>query len=217
LLRRAVIDCVRQAQARWKGRFRQEFSVDVDNTFAGFIAPIKPRMFETVWRVLRHSQDAEDALQNALITAWRQRSRIERHPTPQALILKICADAAIDQFRRSRRGNERVDVAPFAESLPSARSPPVQDAIEHETLEIVMEAISRLSPNQATAIVMRFIQEESNATIAAALGCGTETVLEHLDRGKERLRQMLGHLAPHGWNSASSNSPPLFRRTNDEP
>ncbi|MES2792547.1 MAG: RNA polymerase sigma factor [Planctomycetota bacterium] len=185
--------------------------MDRDNSFAGLIAPIKRRMFETVWRVLRHSQDAEDALQKALTTAWQQRARIERHPTPQALILKICADAAIDQFRQSRRGNERVDVAPIAESLPSAQPLPVDDAIEHETLEIVMEAISRLSPNQATAVVMRFIQGESNATIAAALGCGTETVREHLDRGKERLRQMLGRLAPRGWNSASSISTPLLQ------
>ena len=46
------------------GQFRQEFGVDKDNDFASLITPIKQRMFETVWRLLRHSQDAEDALQN---------------------------------------------------------------------------------------------------------------------------------------------------------
>ena len=70
--------------------------MDTENSFAGLINPIKRRMFETVWRILRHSQDAEDALQNALTTVWQQRSRIAGHAAPQALVLKICADAAID-------------------------------------------------------------------------------------------------------------------------
>jgi RNA polymerase sigma-70 factor (ECF subfamily) len=170
--------------------------VDIENNFARLIAPIKRRMFETVWRILRHSQDAEDALQNALTTVWQQRARIECHAAPQALVLKICADAAIDQFRR-RRG-DKTDVAALEDCLPSARPPPVDDAIERETLEIIVAAIARLSPNQATAVVMRFIQGESDAAIAAALGCGTETVREHLDRGRERLGRMLGRLAPHG-------------------
>lgn len=202
---------MRQAAASLEGKFRQEIGVDIDNNFAGLIAPIKLRMFETVWRILRHSQDAEDALQNALSTVWQQRVRIACHPAPQALILKICADAAIDQFRRSRRSNESVDVTPLEDCLASARPLPVDDVIEKETLEIVMEAISRLSSNQATTIVMRFIQGESDAAITAALGCGTETVREHLNRGKERLRGMLGRLAPHGWNPPNSVSKPLFQ------
>jgi len=151
-------------------------------------------MFQTVWRILRHSQDAEDALQVALTTIWRQRPRIECHPAPQALMLKICADAAIDQYRQRR--SDRSEVEALEGNLASARPLPVEAAVGHETLEILLAAIARLSPNQATAIVMRFIQGEPDATIAAALGCGTETVREHLDRGRERLGQMLGRLNP---------------------
>jgi RNA polymerase sigma factor (sigma-70 family) len=159
-------------------------------------------MFETVWRILRHSQDAEDAFQIALTTIWQQRSRIDSHPAPQALMLKICADAAIDQYRRRR--NDRLDVVSLEESIPSARPLPVDVAIGRETLEIVLAAISRLSPNQATSIVMRFIQGESDAAIAAALGCGTETVRKHLDRGRERLGRMLGRLNQRGTFPAGS-------------
>jgi RNA polymerase sigma-70 factor (ECF subfamily) len=167
-------------------------------------------MFETVWRILRHAQDAEDALQVALATIWQQRSRVESHPAPQALMLKICADAAIDHYRQSRR-NKR-DMVALAENLPAARPLPVEAAIGNETFEIVLEAIARLSPHQATAIVMRFIQGESDAAIAAALGCGTETVREHLHRGRERLGQMLGRLAPREITPATSTATPLHPR-----
>ena len=183
--------------------------MDTDS-FARLIAPVKSRMFETVWRVLRHRQDTEDALQNALTTVWRQQARIARHSAPQALILKICADAAIDQFRQCRRRRDKQDISAVEVGLCSSRPSPVDDAIEQETLDIVMEAISRLSPNQATAIVMRFIQGESDAAIAAALGCANETVREHLDRGRQRLSRMLGRLAPHGrslTNAAKTHLP----------
>jgi RNA polymerase sigma-70 factor, ECF subfamily len=169
--------------------------VEPDDRFALLIAPIKSRMFETVWRILRQSQDADDALQVALITIWKQRARIESHPAPQALMLKICADAAIDQYRRRRK--DCMMAVSLQDSIPSAQPLPVDAAIGHETFEIMIEAISRLSPNQGTAIAMRFIQGESDAAIAAALGCGPETVREHLHRGRERLRRMLGRLAPH--------------------
>jgi DNA-directed RNA polymerase specialized sigma24 family protein len=44
---------------------------------------------------------------------------------------------------------------------------------------------------------MRFIQGESDAAIAAALGCAAQTVREHLERGRERLGRMLGRLDRH--------------------
>jgi RNA polymerase sigma-70 factor (ECF subfamily) len=175
--------------------FLWEFGVEPDDRFAQLVAPVKRRMFETVWRILRHAQDAEDALQVALTTIWRQRQRIECHAAPQALMLKICADAAIDQYRR--RGNDLARAVALEDDIPSAQPLPVEAAIDNETHEILIEAISRLSPNQATAITMRFIQGESDAFFAAALGCALETVREHLDRGRERLGRMLGRLG-HG-------------------
>jgi RNA polymerase sigma-70 factor (ECF subfamily) len=170
--------------------------VKTDNNLAGLLRSLERRMFETVWRVLRHSQDAEDALQNALTTIWRERPRIERHPVPQALILKICADAAIDQFRRGQRQRIECDVGLLGDRLPTARLSPMEDAIQRERVELIMRAISQLSQNQATALVMRFFQMESDKTIAAAMDCGIETVREHLARGKERLSHMLRPLSP---------------------
>lgn len=156
------------------------------------IAPVKDRMFATVWRILRHPQDAEDALQNALVTIWRRRTQIESHPVPHALILRICTDAAIDHFRR-RRPNQ-MDVSQLEERLPASDLSPLDGLIKDETLDLVMGAISRLSPKQSVAIAMKYILVESHATIAEALGCTTETVREHLARGRQRLAQELGHL-----------------------
>jgi hypothetical protein len=67
--------------------------------------------------------------------------------------------------------------------------------VERQMFNVVWRVL-RHPQNQATAVVMRFIEQESHATIAAALGCGTETVKEHLARGRKRLGEILGSLAP---------------------
>jgi RNA polymerase sigma-70 factor (ECF subfamily) len=172
----------------------QESRVDDKTDLAKFIAPVRDRMIATVWRILRHPQDAEDALQNALVTVWRKRTQVESHPTPHALILRICADAAIDHFRRRRLNH--VDVSLLEEGLPAPDLSPLDGLIKDETLDLVMDAIAGLSPKQSVAIVMKYILAESHATIAEALCCSTETVREHLARGRERLAPLLGHLVP---------------------
>lgn len=149
-------------------------------------------MFATVWRILRDSHDAEDALHDALTTIWRQWEAVVRHPTPQALVLRICADTAIDHYRRRRR-QEHAELA--EQAFPGEGTLPLEAAIRRETFDEIMAAIARLSPHQATAVVMRFVQGESYETIAAALGCGTATARTHIARGRERLEQLLQHLA----------------------
>lgn len=153
-------------------------------------------MLATVWRVLHNPHDAEDALQNALACIWKQWARLERHANPRALVLKICADAAIDQLRRRNRSAVQSIASGLAESLPTLQPRPDEELIRQEMLDDIMEAVSRLSRNQAIAVVMRFIQDESYENIAAALGCGPATARKHIARGREKLERHLAHLDP---------------------
>ncbi len=170
------------------------FAMDAGSRFLQVIGPIKARMIATIWRVLRHPQDAEDALQTAVATLWQEWGRIERHPNPHALILKICADAAIDECRRRQRRPERADDGALVNSPSASRSDPSEDAIAREAFDDIMEAIARLPPSQATAIVMRCLQSESYEVIALALGCGAASARKHVARGRERLARLLRHL-----------------------
>jgi RNA polymerase sigma-70 factor (ECF subfamily) len=177
------------------------FRVTNDDSYARLIGPIEDRMLATVWRVLRNPHDAEDALQNALACIWKQWPRLERHANPRAFVLKICADAAIDQLRRRHRSAAQPIASDLAESLPTSQPRPDEELIRQETLDGIMEAVSRLSRNQAVAVVMRFIQDESYDDIAAALGCGPATARKHVARGREKLERHLAHLDP--WRRAT--------------
>ncbi|MCK7462047.1 MAG: hypothetical protein MZU84_08305 [Sphingobacterium sp.] len=63
--------------------------------YDSLVRPLEPRMMRTVWRIVRHEEAAEDALQDALAVIWKKRDAVARHPNPRALILKIAVAAAL--------------------------------------------------------------------------------------------------------------------------
>src|ERR1700682_6684499 len=81
-----------------------------DSLYEQIIEPINDRMIRSVWWITRNAQDAEDAMQNALMAIWKRQHRISRHSSPQALILRMCIDAACDVARR--RGRDRRKIEP---------------------------------------------------------------------------------------------------------
>ena len=161
------------------------------------VRPIENQMIRSVWRIVRDPDDAEDAFQEATATIWKRLGRIQRHPNPRALILKICTDAAHDVLRRrprQARSQEHEDViADLPDPAPSA----AQRLISHETQAEIFQAIGQLSPKQGTVVLMRFVQDLSYRDIAQSLGCREATVRKHVARARDRLFQLLQHLAPN--------------------
>ena len=159
------------------------------------IAPVRERMMRVIWRVVRHPEEAEDTMQEVLTIIWKKRGRIARHPNPQAFILKICVNAAIDTLRKQRRsdrfvGSGEVDHLPDA----AASSRRAQAEIE----DLVRRAVGHLPKNQAAAVVMRILEERSYREIAAALGCREATARTHVLRARNKLARHLSYLRPSG-------------------
>jgi Sigma-70 region 2 len=56
-----------------------------DDFYERFIEPIEDRMIRSVWRITRNAQDAEDAMQTALLVMWKRRDRVAGHAAPPAI------------------------------------------------------------------------------------------------------------------------------------
>ena len=157
------------------------------------LRPIQPQMIKTVWRVLGNGDDADEALQQALIRIWKSWPGISRHPNPRALALKICSDCAYDELRRRfRRFRNRQLVGREVGSLPE----PSEQLTRVELREIITNAIARLPRGQAVAFVMRVLQQQSYQEIAAALNCSEATARKHVNRARRRLSKSLDGLTP---------------------
>ena len=135
-------------------------------------------------------------MQDALLIILKRWNRISRHSNPQALVLKICIDAAYDLTRRTIRDRRAVVLDEGAgEQAGSARTP-AEEVMTGEQYTEILTAIHRLSRQQATAMLMRTVQGQQYEDIAAVLGCTEATARKHVARSRERLRIWLAHLDP---------------------
>jgi RNA polymerase sigma-70 factor, ECF subfamily len=162
------------------------------------IAPIEARMMRTVWAIVRDPDEAQDALQEALATIWRRWDRLLRHPNPEALVLRICINAAYDALRRRQRRLRWFATEAESVDLPDAGPSALQTATGAEQQARVRTAIASLSRNQATAIVMHAVEDMPYEDIAAAMRCREVTVRTHVARARARLRALLADLVPRG-------------------
>lgn len=174
---------------------RGESLVTDDKTiYDELIAPLEATMMRSIWRIVRNADVAEDSLQDALAVIWKKRFQIRLHPNPQALILKICVNAAYDSLRRLERLRRQTDLSRL-DDVPAPQDHGAdRDLEERELEEQVQQAIRRLPRKRALAVMMRLIHEESFEEIAQALDCSEVTVRIHISKGRAQLRKWLSPL-----------------------
>lgn len=157
-------------------------SPDRATEFEELVLLHRDRMTRTVWRIVRDADLAEEALQEALGAIWKKLDAVRAHPNPEALVLRICLDAAYDQLRGRLRRRERS--APEEEEAAS----PAGAEGEAQVRE-VLDAIRRLDRRQATAILLHAVQGEPYRAVAEALGCSEATARVHVQRARAKLRR----------------------------
>lgn len=132
-------------------------------------------------------------MQEVLTLIWKKLDRVSGHPNPQALVMKICVNAAIDALRRQHRGRRFVDPQ-VLDRLPAPASDGEWERKETEAK--VKEAIGRLPRKQAAAVLLRVLEGQPYEEIARALGCRENTARTHVRRGRAKLSRWLSHLRP---------------------
>ncbi len=179
----------------FRGRIGKSLVRDEGKIYEELILPRESQMTRTIWRVVRHPELAEDTLQDALMTIWRRRRRIRRHPNPHALILKICLNTACDALRKRRRWLKQQDPSLQNRLLRPSVTDAARDLERKKMEDEILEAISRLPRKQALAVLMRIVQDQPYNVIGDALGCSDITARVHVSKARARLSQWLSHLS----------------------
>jgi len=166
--------------------------------YDALIRPIQDQMLRSIWRITRVVEDAEDALQKALTIIWKRWAWIERHPRPQALILRICLNCACDVLRARLRRGSRETALVEAGTIRAKDCPVDQGLHQKELHDEIARALVRLPRQQATAVLMRYVLELPYQEVGEAMGCSERTARVHVTRARKRLSRLLVHLAPPG-------------------
>lgn len=132
---------------------------------------------------------ADDIVAETFLAAWRR--IVDIPPEAELPWLIVTAKWAIQNDRRSRQRRERL-----ADALADTREPPAPDpAVSVADRDLVMRALSQLSPMDAEILKLTEWDDLSAADAAHVVGCSRSVYTVRLHRARKRFKVALGALA----------------------
>lgn len=152
---------------------------------------VRRRCLREARRILRDREDAEEAVQEALIRAWRNQEKCRTPATPLPWLVQITRNEAmrIAARRQRRRASEVPEQSP--ERI-RTRDTELDRMLETVATE---QALSMLGPDERTLIQLRYVEDLTQGQVAARLGVPEGTVKVRLHRVRARLRGVAADLA----------------------
>ncbi|MGO9287721.1 MAG: sigma-70 family RNA polymerase sigma factor [Polyangia bacterium] len=157
---------------------------------------VRPRAMAIALKVLRNRDDAEDAVQDAMLKVWRNLHRFEGRASFTTWIHRIVMNASLDILRkRSVRAESAVaderddDCQPKLE--PSHDRTPDREMGIAQMQLLVRGAVARLAPVHRQAIILREFEDCAYDEIAEVAACPMGTVMSRLHHARQRVAEDL--------------------------
>jgi len=166
------MDAVESAEVTGVGRQR---------AFMALLEPVLPGAFRLAFGMLRSEADAEDAVQESVLSAWRHFKRFRPGSDVRPWLLKIVANQCRGQLRSRWSGVVK-------SSLVAADAAPTAGA-GAEDLDL-RRALSRLPHDQRLVLVLRYYLDLPFEEVGRTLGISTKAAKSRTHRALERLRLM---------------------------
>jgi RNA polymerase sigma-70 factor (ECF subfamily) len=161
------------------------------------------------YRMLGSAYEAEDAVQNTMLRAWRALPRFDDQAGLRPWLYRIATNVCIDMLNgRSRRalpmdvarvgtsegrlidrqpGSAWIEPAPDSLVLPSAGDP-AERVVARESVRLAfIAALQRLAPRQRAVLILRDVLHWRAAEVATLLESSTDSVNSSLRRARAAL------------------------------
>jgi RNA polymerase sigma-70 factor (ECF subfamily) len=143
--------------------------------------------------------DAEDAVQDAFLSAYTHLNQFKRHAQMSTWLTTIVINSARMKVRRRPRQlhipldgqDPEQDHHTFSETLPDHRPSPEEECRRWELAERLAQLSTRLSPTLRRTFQLREVDGLSTRETAQALGVPDSTVKARLARARANLKQLV--------------------------
>ncbi len=150
------------------------------------------QMWGVAVRTLGDPEDAADAVQDALVAAYRRAGTYRGEASVRTWLHRILVNTCIDRLRRDRIR----PTVPWPNREVPARGP--DQVTELATRMAVADGLALLPPEQRVAVVLVDVQGWPLVEVAEVLGVPLGTVKSRCARGRARLAGLLGYLRDEG-------------------
>ena len=199
--------------------------VDGDpDAFGALFNRHRDRLWAVALRTTGDPEDAADALQDAMISAFRRAESYRGDAAVTTWLHRIVVNACLDRLRRRKvRATSPLpdDLEAFVDPGGSPATSgthstgaldPVAALLDNEQRAQVFAALATLPPDQKVALVLVDMEGYSVDEAAAILGCPPGTVKSRCSRGRTRLRPLV-----QGLRQGNPTPPPRVQPTDPAP
>jgi RNA polymerase sigma-70 factor (ECF subfamily) len=154
------------------------------DAFTSLVLRYGDRLYSVAYRILRDASRAEDAVQQAFLTAWRELRSLRDDDRLEAWLYRLLVNACFAEIRHTRRWQPGLRVITDPEVGPATEDTQASVALRDE----LERAFRRLSGEQRAVLAMHHYLGLSGAEIAETLGLSPGTVRSRLHYARQQMR-----------------------------
>ncbi len=158
-----------------------------EEAFVRLTSPHRDVLHRHAYRMLGSLHDADDALQETMLRAWRGLDRFEPRAPVRAWLYRIATNVSLRMLEQRGRRDDLAYVEPYPEPAGSSDEP-AATAEERETIGLAfVAAVQLLPPKQRAVLLLRDVLDWSASEVATFLDDSTAAVNSALQRARDRL------------------------------
>lgn len=151
------------------------------------VLPVKNKLFRLSFRMLGGIEEAEDAVQDALVKLWTKRDELVKYNSIEAFAVTITKNICLDRMRSKSFRTERI-----SERTAAAAFPDHGDTLEKRDLTGFVRKIIDSLPDQQKAIIhMRDIEGMEYEEIAKIMELNVNAIRVNLSRARKKVRETI--------------------------
>ena len=174
----------------------------------GELEQYRPQLTAYCYRMLGSPFEAEDAVQDTLLRAWRAADRFEGRAAVRSWLYRIASNVCLDMLKSAQRRARPMDlgparepveanlfipaearwVEPIPDPLVAGEQDPAEVAVERDTVRLALiAALQHLPPRQRAVLILREVLRWEASEVAELLGTTVASVNSSLQRARATL------------------------------
>jgi RNA polymerase sigma factor (sigma-70 family) len=161
--------------------------------YSGIIFKYKDKAMTLAINILKNREDAEDALQDAFIRAYKALRNFEWKSNFSTWFYRILYNVCCTKLKEKKGSSKLIyfeDSEAFFEYT-QTESFIEHDLSDHELKRSIKEEMENLDPSYSSILIMYYLQEFGCRQISEVTGISIDTIKIRLFRGREKLRNAL--------------------------